>query len=383
MTSDTSISGKVFAAHSGSGRGPRTGRRVRAPAFCAVIALAVAACGERGAPPPGDAGRTVTAEVMEVTPERIPETYATTGTLVAEDRIEIASRLMGFIRELGVREGERVQQGDVLMTIDPTEIEAQQAEAEARVEQARAALREAEANLERYSALLERRLVAPNEFAEVELEAQVARQELRAALATLERVSVQLQYAQIRSPVDGLVIARHRQAGDMANPGVPILTLENPETIVLETWIREDHLPHIQPGDTIGVYVDAVDLRTTGTVTRIVPSGDPGTHTYLVKATLDELGAARSGMFARSEFALEPRWGVLVPEGAIVAPGGLPGVHVVDGDGIARFRMVRTGRRIGDRAEVIAGLEGGERIVIAAATPVRTGDRIEDSGSAP
>lgn len=324
--------------------------------------------------PPAESA--IQAALLVVAPEQIGETYTTTGTLVADDRVEIASRLMGYIRDIKVREGSAVQKGQLLLTIDPTEIEAQRAEAEARVSQARARGAEARADLDRFKTLFEQKLVAANTYTKAELDHQLAQEELRAALATLERVKVQMQYAEIRSPVSGVVVEKLRRAGDLASPGAVILSIENPSNIVLETHIREDQLRHVQPGDEVTVAVDAVGLRTTGVVTQVVPSGDPATHSYLVKAALRELNGARSGMFARSEFSIGSKWTVLVPDEALVKRADLPGVYIVDRDGVARFRMVRSGRHLDGRTEIIAGLAGGERIVIGAEAPVRTGDRV-------
>ncbi len=122
--------------------------------------------------------------------------------------------------------------------------------------------------------------------------------------------------------------------------------------------------------------MDAAALRTEGTVTQVVPAGDPATHSYLVKATLAEISGVRIGMFARAEFLIGSKWGILVPEEAIVRRADLPGVYIVDEDGIAHFRMLRTGRRLAGRLEILAGLKGGERIVLRAEAPVHSGDRI-------
>lgn len=336
----------------------------------------LAACGSEDTSPVAQRGGTVAAQLFDVEPQRIVETYTTTGDLIADDRVEIASRLMGFIREIKVREGGTVDKGQLLLTIDPTEIEAQLSEAEARVAQARARVEEARADYERFKTLAEQRLVADNVFTKAELEYRLAQQELRAAQATLERIKVQLKYAEIRSPVSGVVVEKHRQAGDIATPGAPILTIENPDNIVLRTFIREDHLSHVQTGDEVTISVDAVGLKTRGVITRLVPSGDPATHSYLVKATLNRLDGARSGMFARAEFTIGAKWGVLIPAAALVERADLPGVYLVDDEGIARFRMLRTGRRLDEGVEILSGLEGGERIAVGSEAPLRTGDRV-------
>lgn len=346
------------------------------PLFWISTLFLLAACAREDITPLEQAGETISAELLTVSPEEIPETYITTGTLIADDRVEIASRLMGFIRELRVREGSTVKKGELLLTIDPTEIEAQLAEARARLAQAQARVDEIEVDFRRYKKLFEQKLIPASRFQKEELALQVAREELRVAQANLRRVEVQRQYAEIRSPVDGVVVEKLRQAGDIATPGAPILVIENPDNIVLKTFIREDHVSHVQVGDRLWVTVDAAGLKTIATVTRVVPAGDPATHSYLVKATLEEIGEARIGMFARAEFLIGSKWGILLPEKALVRRADLPGVYVVDEQGIAHFRMLRTGRHLDGRVEILAGLQGGERIVLRAEAPVHSGDRI-------
>ncbi len=346
----------------------------------AATLLTLAACAREDISPVAQPGEEVKAELLAVDPEEIPETYTTTGTLIADDRVEIASRLIGFIRELRVREGSKVKKGELLLTIDPTEIEAKLSEARARLAQAQARVNEIEVDFKRYKKLFEQKLIPASRFQKQELALKVAREELRVAQANLHRVEVQFQYAKIRSPVDGVVVDKLKQAGDIATPGAPILVIENPNNIVLKTFIREDHVGHVQVGDRLVITVDAAKLRTIGTVTRLVPAGNPATHSYLVKATLEETGKARIGMFARADFLIGSKWGIVIPAEALVRRADLPGVYVVDDEGIAHFRMLRIGRHLDGRLEVLAGLQGGERIVLRAPAPVRTGDRVIAAG---
>lgn len=323
----------------------------------------------------------VASRVITIRPLEIAETYNTSGTLIADDRVEIASRLMGYIRDLKVREGSTVKKGDLLLTIDPTEIEARLAEARARGAQARARAEQAELDYQRFKTLYEKRLIPLSQYQEAEVALQVSREELRVAQANEKRIRVQLQYAEIKSPVDGVVVKKFKQAGDITTPGAPILTIDNPDNIVLETFIKEDHIKEVQVGDRIAVTVDAASLRTSATITQVVSSGDPRTHSYLVKAALDSTSGVRIGMFARAEFSIGYKWGILIPEEAIVTRADIPGVYVVDENAIAHFRMLRLGRHIGGQYEVLAGLRGGERIVLSSEAPVRTGTRIIATGA--
>jgi len=341
-----------------------------------VLALALVACGEPASEAPADTGATVGAEVIDVAPREITETYTTTGTLITDDRVEIASRVMGYIRSINVEEGNKIRKGQLLLTIDPTEIKARLEEAQARLAQASARMTEANADLQRYRKLFEQHIVAATAFRKIELAAQLADQEQRAAQATLSRVRVELQYAEIRSPVDGVVVKKHRQKGDIATPGAPLLTVENPDNIVMRTYIREDHVQHIKAGDAVRSTVDAAHLNTDGVITQVVPAGDPETHSYMVKAALKETRGARTGMFARADFSLGQKWGILLPQGALVMRADLPGVYVVDSQDRAHFRMLRTGRHIDGEVEILAGLRGGERVAIRSDVALHSGDRV-------
>jgi len=318
----------------------------------------------------------VGAQVMTIAPQEITETYNTSGTVIADDRVEIASRLMGYIRDLKVREGNLVKKGELLLTIDPTEIEAHLAEARARSAQAKARADEAELDFKRFKTLYERRLISASQFQKADVELQVAREEMRVSQANEKRIQVQLQYAEIKSPVDGVVVRKFKQAGDITTPGAPILTIDNPDNIVLKTFIKEDHIKQVQVGDRISVTVDAAGLKTSATISQVVSSGDPRTHSYLVKATLDETTGVRIGMFARAEFSIGYKWGILIPKAAIVYRADMPAVYIVDENNVAHFRMVRIGRHIKGEEEILAGLRGNERIVLSSDLPVFTGTAI-------
>lgn len=319
----------------------------------------------------------VTANVMTISEEAIQEDYATTGTLIADDRIDIASRIMGFIRSVEVHEGSKVKQGQLLLSIDPTEIQAQLAEAEARVTQSQAQLAEAEADLQRYQALYDQKMISVDRFRKAELALNLARGEERAAQAALNRVKVQMQYANIHSPVSGIVVTRQKQAGDIATPGAALLTIENPDNVVVRTFVKEQHIQHIRIGDQASVSIEAAGLTTSGTITQIVPSADPGTHSYLVKITLAEHGQARTGMFARIKFDMGHTSGILIPASAVISRADLNGVYIVDQNNTAHYRLVRLGRHFNTGIEVLAGIKPGERIVIDHPATVRSGDHIK------
>ena len=132
-------------------------------------------------------------------------------------------------------------------------------------------------------------------------------------------------------------------------------------------------MSRIRIGDRVPVTTDALgqgDL--VGVVSEIVPSGDPSSRSFLVKIRVPMSPGLRSGMFGRARFAGEQQESLTVPETAVISRGQLTGVMVVDEANRARFRLVKPGRRYGDRIEILSGLEAGERVVLEGP------DRIQD-----
>lgn len=345
--------------------------------FCAASAmtLLLAACAP-GSDPEQPVVMTVAAEVIAVTAQAIPETYITTGTLTANNRVDIAARVLGEIRNLDVREGQAVAKGQTVLTIDATEITNRLREAQARVAEARAQAAEARADLERHQKLLSQNAMSERAVEQARLRDDVARESLAAAEAAATQIRVQLDYTEVRSPVAGIVVSRHKRSGDMATPGAPLLTIEDPSNLEVETFVKEGYVNAINNGDPVQVHIDAVRRQVAGTVSRVVRSGDTGTYRYLVKVALEDSGDLRAGMFARVAFLTGERSGITIPSAALVERADIPGVYLVDDDGIAHFRMVRTGQSSDHRIEIVSGLDADDRIAISNTGAIRTGFRV-------
>jgi RND family efflux transporter MFP subunit len=176
--------------------------------------------------------------------------------------------------------------------------------------------------------------------------------------------------------VDGVVVARHKRTGDLALPGMPLLTLESGSGLLFETFVAEGQVAAIAAGQPVQVNIDGVPAPLKGTVSRVVRSGDPVSRSYQVKIALPETAGLMSGMFGRAAFGLGASQAPLVPRQALVERGGLTGVFVVDAEGRARFRWLRIAREWPDQVEVNAGLVADERFVAAPVPALRDGDLV-------
>ncbi|MEW6169160.1 MAG: efflux RND transporter periplasmic adaptor subunit [Pseudomonadota bacterium] len=311
-----------------------------------------------------------------VAAQRLPLLHTGTGSVVSDQRVDIGSRVAAYIRSIEVREGQRVTEGQVLATLDARVIEAAIRTAGAALEQARAAKNDAQRDFDDAKTLHERGAVPGAFLRKARLQLQMASEALVAAEAELARAQSERQYVRILSPIDGLVIARHRRAGDLAAPGVPLLTVESDSILLFETQVAEQSIGAIRLGDPVQVSIDALGKSFEGEVQRRVASGDPVTRRFEVKVRLPGGEGLLPGMFGRARFTVGTREAVVVPAPAVVERGGLRGVYVVGEDARVRFRWLRTEGESGQGLVVSAGLDPGERIVLAPPQQMREGDLV-------
>jgi RND family efflux transporter MFP subunit len=184
------------------------------------------------------------------------------------------------------------------------------------------------------------------------------------ARAESQSATVTLGYATIIAPADGIVVAKAAEVGMMAQPGVPLLTIEDPSTYRLEASVEESSMTRVQLGAAVPVRIDALggpDL--TGSVAEIMPGADPASRSVIVKIDLPATSGLRSGQFGIAAFPAGERVVTAVPRGALVERGQLTGIFVVDDSNVARLRFVTTGESSGDSVEILSGLDEGQRFV--------------------
>jgi RND family efflux transporter MFP subunit len=183
-------------------------------------------------------------------------------------------------------------------------------------------------------------------------------QEVRAA-------GIMRDYARLAAPFSGVVTTKTVEPGNLATPGAPLLTIEQDGLYRLEASVDESKLASVRVGQAVEVMIDgAIENRRklNARVSEIVPSVDPASRTYIVKLDLPATPQLRTGMFGRVIFPLGTQKVVAVPLTTLMERGQLQSVFVVE-DGVAHIRLVTTGRRTKDGAEILSGLNAGEKVV--------------------
>jgi RND family efflux transporter MFP subunit len=344
-------------------RAARHASRVTLHAASAILLLA--ACQrEEPAPPRAPAvGPTVHAAVLEVRTAEVPIRIEVTGQVAAASQATLSSQIQAAVEDLPAREGAAVTKGQTLVVLDSRDLRAEAARAEAEVENARM-------HLERMERLFKEDSVAKQELDNATRAFKVAEAGKRAALA-------KLSYTVIKAPFDGVITERRVEVGELASPGQPLLKMEDPTHLRLEATVAERDIQAIVIGAMVPVVVDAVGpAPLQGTVSRIRPSGDPSTHTFLVKLDLPSAPGLKSGMFGRMQLDKGSATTITVPKAAVSERGELTGVYVVGVDGLAHLRWIKAGRTFRDSVEILSGLNVGERILADASKGV-DGARVE------
>ncbi len=281
----------------------------------------------------------------------------------ARQATTISSRNLARITEITVRAGDTVDEGQLLVALEKSDLESRLQQAGEQVRGAEARLREAKQTLERAEELWEKKLVAAAMLDEARANHDALVAELASARQAVAEAETALSYAEIVSPISGRVVERFAEPGDTATPGQKLLTLYNPASMRIEGAVREGLALSLELGQELAVEIPAAGIEIIARIEELVPAADSGSRSFMVKARIDFSEQLLPGMYARMLVPAGNRSVLLVPTERILDYGQLDLVWVDSGSGVER-RFVRAGREIrpGMR-EVISGLAEGERVL--------------------
>jgi RND family efflux transporter MFP subunit len=329
------------------------------------------------------------------------------GYVTARRRATVSSKITGKVIEVNVEEGMAVGQGDVLARLDDATPRAALALAEAQAEASRRAVRENEVRLEearrtlgRRTQLVEDRLVTQADVdaarAEVEsLEARInaARAQVSVTERQIELERTNLDNTIIRAPFSGVAISKDAQPGEMVSPvsagggftRTGICTIVDMRSLEIEVDVNESYINRVKPAQRVTAVLDAYpDWQIPAHVITTVPTADRQKATVLVRIGFEQLDSrilpdmgVKVTFLRDAEAADRPsaRPVTLVPRAAIRTEGGQPYAFVVV-DGVVDRRAVTTGGIDGERVEVLAGLNAGERVIVSPSSAVVRGTRV-------
>ncbi|HVS65525.1 MAG TPA: efflux RND transporter periplasmic adaptor subunit [Thermoanaerobaculia bacterium] len=336
-----------------------------------------------------------TTTVQLVTPTQESTVLNATGYTYARTRAAVGARIIGRVVELRVDEGDPIRRGDVIAVLDSADLEAASRQAEAALAEARARLAYAEREERRQRALVDAGINAQAQLDTAVTQRAVAAAVVDTAQARVDSVEAQLAYTVIHSPIDGVVIERNVEVGEMVAPGGftsqqstgSIVRIADPSSLEIEADINESYISKLELGQPTSIKVDAVpDATYHGRLRQIVPTADRQRAVVEVKVTVDDRDERLvPDMSCTVTFLAEgtdaerlerpPR--LLVDPAAIVERDGARIAYRVAGGRVERVAVAVAEGPAGDqRVEVTSGLRAGDVVVVDPGEELEDGARV-------
>ncbi len=279
-------------------------------------------------------------------------TYTGTAPIEAFAEADVIAKVAGEVRKLHVEEGDMVKKNQVLATLDGDRLRLELRESEAR-------LKKMQRDYQRNKELQDKGLISEGNFEKIQYD-------LEALEASFNLASLELDYTQIRAPINGVISERYLKLGSTINTGDPVFRVTGFDPLVAYLHVPEREFRRIAAGQPVHIDIDALPgPPLVATVTRIGPVVDPNTGTFKITIELHGSGQRiKPGMFGRMSIVLDKHEDVLqVPRSAIIEAAGTTSVFVVE-DEVAVRKQVETDFSSEGMIEISAGLSDGERVII-------------------
>ncbi len=292
-------------------------------------------------------------DTVEATIETLPREELFDGVIEAINRSTVSAQTSGRVEEINFDIDDYVEKGSVLLRL-------RNREQQATVESAQAQFNEASAEFRRIAEVYEKKLVAKSAYDK----AEAAKRSAQAALAQAKE---QMANTVVTAPYSGIVITRHIELGETANPGTPLMTGISLEHLRAVANVPQAYVDEVRDlKQAVVVLTNPQSQRLPATHITVAPHVDPTSHTFKVRADLP-VGqhGIFPGMFAKVAFATGEEQLLTVPQQAVVYRGEVTAVYVVAADGTISMRHIRLGRQLPEgRVVILAGLSAGERVAL-------------------
>lgn len=315
-----------------------------------------------------------TAHVVELT-SGLP----ISGALKAVNSAIVKARVPGELQGLTVREGDRVEAGQVIARVESTEYADRVRQAQQQADAAKAQVEIAQRQVDNNAALVRQGFISKTAADNSLASLNTAQANHRAAQAGIDVLRKSLADTVLRAPISGQVSQRLAQPGERVAPEARIVEIVDLSRLELEASISPADSVAVRVGQQALLRIEGVAQPVPATVARINPSAQAGSRSVLIYLTVAAQPGLRQGLFAQGQLAIETQRALAVPLNAVRTDKPLPYVQVVEGDRIAH-RTVQTGVRgqvDGELWVAVQGVADGARVLRGAAGVVREGTQVK------
>jgi RND family efflux transporter MFP subunit len=267
------------------------------------------------------------------------------------------------------------------VSINNSDLQAKKAQVSAGITEATAAFNNAKKDYDRFQSLFAENSASQKELDDITANYEMAKARLEAAKQMKNEVNAQLAYSNITAPFSGVVTSKTIDTGDMAKPGVPLVSIETPGNFEVMAMVPETEISEIKNGSIVDVLVKSINKTFKGKVAEVSSSAKNTGGQYLVKINLEKADTdILSGMFATVQFPIAKKTTasnmVLIPTEVIVNRGQLSGVYTVSQSNTAMLRWLRLGRTFGNQVEVLSGLNSDEAYIFSSEGKLYNGAKV-------
>ncbi|WP_299124680.1 efflux RND transporter periplasmic adaptor subunit [uncultured Winogradskyella sp.] len=344
------------------------------------VALFLVSCGSEDKKTTTDNLPAIAVKVNPVEANQNNAYLSVSGKIQASNSADLSTRMMGYVNKVHVNVGDKVRRGQLLVSINNSDLQAKRAQANAGITEATAAFNNAQKDYNRFKNLFADNSASQKELDDITANFEMAKARLEAANQMKNEVNAQFAYSNITAPFSGTITSKKVDEGDMANPGVPLISIETPGKFEVMAMVPETEISEIKAGTSVDVLVKSINKTIKGKVAEVSTSAKNTGGQYLVKIDLEKTDTQiLSGMFTTVQFPVERQSKssmILIPSDAIVANGQLSGVYTVSQSNTALLRWLRLGRTFGDQVEVLSGLKADESYIVSAEGKLYNGAKI-------
>jgi RND family efflux transporter MFP subunit len=286
-------------------------------------------------------------------------------SITAKQATIISSRLLARVESIKVRAGDKVKQGDILISLENNELQAQVIEAKENVNARQVRNSEAEKNYQRAQALFKKGIVSTFDLDKSKADYQSNVAQLTAAQQSLKQAQAALSYTTLRAPINGKIVDRFTEPGNTAQPGNKLLSLYNPLSLRVEAQVREQLAVNLQSGQRLQVTIPSTNQTLIGQIEEIVPAANTGSRTFLIKISLPFQENLLPGMYAKLLIPAGDVNKLFIPHNTVSHMGQLTFVQLnVNGNAQRRFIRISEVNPQG-LVSVISGLAEGDEVITA------------------
>ncbi len=319
----------------------------------------------------------LTVTVAEPLREALPVRLQATGDIAAWQEASVGAEVNGLrLSSVNVNVGDTVRKGQVLAEFVRETTQADSMQARASLMQAEASYLNAKADAERARAIENTGALSASQVAQYLTQEKVALAQWEAAKAALNATEVRLGNTRVLAPDDGVISARTATVGAVVGAGQELFRLVRQGRLEWRGEVTPSEVDRVKVGQVVRVTA-ATGREVEGKVRAIAPAANPQTRNILVFVDLPRQAELKAGTFARGAFDLGQAEALTVASASVVVRDGHTFVFVIDAQGQAEQRKVQTGRRVGERVEIVDGLRSGERVAVQGAGFLNQGDLVK------